>query len=76
MDDPVILISARCKGCGLCFEVCQAHVFDFGDENPAPGDKPVVARPERCIHCGLCQMLCPDFAIVFKDDKPKEGGMS
>jgi 2-oxoglutarate ferredoxin oxidoreductase subunit delta len=54
----------RCKGCGICVEVCQTSVLEISEEKNSQGYLvPVVRNPDDCISCGLCEMLCPDFAI-------------
>jgi len=54
----------RCKGCGICVEVCQTSVLEISDEKNSQGYFVPVARyPDKCISCSLCEMLCPDFAI-------------
>jgi 2-oxoglutarate ferredoxin oxidoreductase subunit delta len=54
----------RCKGCGICVEVCQTSVLEISEEKNFQGYSfPVVTDPDECISCGLCEMLCPDFAI-------------
>ena len=56
----------RCKGCGICVEVCQTSVLEISEEQNAQGYSfPIVVALDECISCCLCEMLCPDFAICI-----------
>ncbi|MEH0022961.1 MAG: 4Fe-4S dicluster domain-containing protein [Desulfobacter sp.] len=63
-----IIDSERCKGCGLCINVCPKNVLEITDKVNAKGHFPAFqARPEDCIHCTLCCVMCPDVAISIVD---------
>ncbi len=54
----------RCKGCGICIEICQAGVLEKSERTDVKGRfHPVVKNFDACMNCGMCEMLCPDFAI-------------
>ncbi len=60
--------SDRCKGCGLCVDVCPKNVLDICKEVNARGYFPAYqARPEDCIYCSLCCIICPDVAITISE---------
>jgi 2-oxoglutarate ferredoxin oxidoreductase subunit delta len=65
----VVVITDRCKGCGLCVSFCPVHVFSFDDKVNALGYFPSrVAEPQKCIECGLCERICPDLAVFLKEE--------
>lgn len=70
---PVLVANERCKGCGLCIDVCQpgALALDTGSVN-AMGHHPVhLVCPEACTSCAKCARMCPDAALtVFA--RPRE----
>jgi 2-oxoglutarate ferredoxin oxidoreductase subunit delta len=60
----VYVIADRCKGCGICIEVCQAQVLEKSAETNKNGySYPLIKNAKACLGCGMCEMLCPDFAI-------------
>ena len=64
MKVKVFILEERCKGCGICIEVCQPQVLELSEKTNTHGCRiPRVVRAEACLNCGLCEMLCPDFAV-------------
>jgi len=58
----------RCKGCGLCVEVCPKHVLEISGEINPMGYYPVYqARSENCVFCSTCCIMCPDVAITITE---------
>lgn len=59
---------ARCKGCGLCVDICPRKVLELDTERlNAKGLTPArVTDMERCIGCALCATMCPDVAITVE----------
>jgi 2-oxoglutarate ferredoxin oxidoreductase subunit delta len=68
----------RCKGCGLCMNVCPKKQIEISDELNTKGYYP--ARfleaglneddPGECTGCAMCAMTCPDVAIeVYRQGK-------
>lgn len=56
----------RCKGCGLCVEVCPKNVLELSETVNAKGyNSAFQARPDDCIKCTACCIMCPDMAITI-----------
>jgi 2-oxoglutarate ferredoxin oxidoreductase subunit delta len=70
MSVKVAVLKERCKGCGICVQICQTRVLEMSEEENSLGCKlPEVKNIEACLVCGLCEMLCPDFAIWVFDEQ-------
>jgi 2-oxoglutarate ferredoxin oxidoreductase subunit delta len=70
---PVVVAHERCKGCGLCIDVCGPRVLelDVGRVN-ALGHHPVhLVDPGGCTSCAKCARVCPDAALTIFA-RPKE----
>jgi 2-oxoglutarate ferredoxin oxidoreductase subunit delta len=64
---PVVVAIERCKGCGLCVDVCPPHVLqlDVGVVN-AMGHHPVrLTDAEACTSCAKCARVCPDAVLTI-----------
>jgi len=64
----VVVLTERCKSCGLCVDACPRQVLAIGDRPNPKGYFAVVAKePDKCIGCALCATMCPDLALeVFR----------
>lgn len=50
----------KCKGCGICINVCPHEVFLLKD------DKVQIADKDSCMECGACANNCPFSAIEVR----------
>lgn len=50
----------KCKGCGMCINVCPHEVFSMND------GKAQIADKDSCMECGACAKNCPFSAIEVK----------
>ncbi len=74
MKVEIYIIKERCKGCGICVEVCQTKVLELSEELNSQGFRtPNVINPEECLNCGMCEMFCSDFAIWVSIETEKVG---
>jgi 2-oxoglutarate ferredoxin oxidoreductase subunit delta len=63
----VVIDAERCKGCGLCVEVCPPRVLALGPLNSKGYPAAILLDNERCTSCTACALICPDVAItVFR----------
>jgi 2-oxoglutarate ferredoxin oxidoreductase subunit delta len=55
----------RCKGCGLCVDVCPKKIvaLDTSRINAKGYNPAYVTDMDACIACGFCAMMCPDVVI-------------
>ncbi len=70
---PVLVAHERCKGCGLCVDVCAPHVLELEVTLVnAMGHHPVrLVDPPGCTSCAKCARVCPDAALTIFA-RPKE----
>jgi NAD-dependent dihydropyrimidine dehydrogenase PreA subunit len=50
----------KCKGCGMCINVCPHEVFIMKE------DKVQIADKDSCMECGACANNCPFSAIEVR----------
>lgn len=70
---PVVVADERCKGCGLCVDVCPPHALAL-DERAVNAMGHHIVRlvdPDVCTSCAKCARVCPD-AVLSIYAKPKE----
>lgn len=60
----------RCKGCGLCIEVCPVKILqiDKNKINQKGYNPAVVVDESKCVGCASCAMMCPDVVITVERD--------
>ena len=62
------ILPERCKGCGLCGEVCAKGVpANSGRFNHHGYEYFEAVHPENCVGCRRCLMACPDFSIELAE---------
>jgi 2-oxoglutarate ferredoxin oxidoreductase subunit delta len=65
--EPLEIASDRCKGCGLCIDVCAKHLLEL-DESIVNelGYHPVhLTDAATCTSCALCARICPDAVFTI-----------
>ncbi len=55
----------KCKGIGICKEVCPRDCFEVDKINRTAK----IVHVNLCVQCGACIVQCPLDAIVFKNNK-------
>lgn len=58
----------KCKGCGLCAEVCPKHIVALEKEviNQKGYHPAGVTDQSLCIGCAFCATMCPDTVITVE----------
>lgn len=60
---PPIIDVQKCRGCGICADICNSHIFVF---NRKKDEIPQVKYPDECWHCDSCVIDCPENAITLR----------
>ncbi len=62
---PIDIARDRCKGCGLCVEVCPQHVLVLNKSVVnVLGYHPVeLTNAADCTSCALCARICPEASF-------------
>lgn len=58
----------KCKGCGICIDICPADIIRFNENKKA-----FIAYTDDCMTCYLCERHCAHEAIFvhpFKELLP------
>lgn len=67
----VYVIKDRCKGCGICINLCPMQVLQFSEDFNEKGyHYPILVEnppTKYCIACHTCEWHCPDFAIFVEE---------
>jgi len=76
----IVVNAERCKGCGLCVEVCPKGVLRISPTFNSLGTHFVeVADEAACTGCRRCAIICPDvvFELYLMEERertPQTGG--
>ena len=69
MAGKIIIDLERCKGCGLCVDVCPKGCIVISRESNKSGFFPACANGFDCTGCAMCAIVCPDAVIeVLRED--------
>ena len=69
MAGKIIIDTERCKGCGLCVEVCPKGCIVISNQSNKNGYLPAQANNTDCTGCAMCAIICPDAVIeVYRDN--------
>jgi len=62
----IVIDQNRCKGCGLCTQVCPYDLVHIANYFNAKGYRPAeqVDPNDECSGCSNCATMCPDVAIT------------
>ena len=72
MAGKIIINAERCKGCGLCVEVCPNNSIVISEKSNKTGFFPAQAANIDCTGCCVCALVCPEAVIeVLRDDPVK-----
>jgi len=61
----IVIDIEKCKGCGLCVEVCPQNVIALGNNVNTKGYFYADVIKEDCTACENCVMVCPDTVITL-----------
>jgi len=71
----IIIDTERCKGCGLCVEVCSRNCITISANSNRNGYFPAVADERECTGCANCAVICSEAIIeVYRDSDRERGG--
>ncbi|WP_455277113.1 HgcAB-like fusion protein [[Eubacterium] cellulosolvens] len=61
----IIFNKKKCKGAGLCEEVCPRNCYEVDKIRNIT----TIPRADQCVQCGACIVQCPFDALYFKNPK-------
>ncbi|MDP8258519.1 MAG: 4Fe-4S dicluster domain-containing protein [Candidatus Aadella gelida] len=67
-----VINKERCKGCGLCINVCpMGSLTSPGEVNKKGLRYAILKNEDKCTGCGMCAVICPDCAIEMREREKK-----
>ncbi len=70
MDEPYVVDSELCNGCGVCFRISCPAIAASHETNKHGHPKAVIDETS-CTGCTLCTQVCPTEAIILKSQYVK-----
>lgn len=68
MVNKVIIDTERCKGCGLCIEICPKKHIRLAIKSNKKGYFPAETSGGECTGCAMCAIVCSETIIeVYRD---------
>lgn len=61
----IFLDKKRCRGCGICIEVCPRNCFEMNLKQHIVK----IYNAYKCVKCGACIVQCPFNALYFKSQE-------
>ncbi len=69
MTGKIIIYAERCKGCGLCVQVCPRASIAISKRSNKSGYFPAEVKNSDCTGCAACAIICPEAIIeVYRDN--------
>lgn len=64
----IIINTERCKGCGMCVEVCPKGDIVISGESNKNGYFPARPLNADCTGCSMCAIICAETCIEVERD--------
>jgi len=61
----VVIDKEKCKGTGICVEVCPRNCLEMDTKTNKVSDP----RAKDCVQCGACIVQCPFDALFFRNNQ-------
>lgn len=69
MTGKIIINTERCKGCGLCVQVCPRASIAISKRSNKSGYFPAEVKNSDCTGCTACAIICPETIIEVHRDE-------